>query len=123
MSVPVWVCASTAVCVCVCLLMIMMTVCRWLGTALALYADVCCRTLGALVKVLIWHIIVAEVAQQALVKYAHRTHGIRATKTLQKKRSQLRLMALNLDRRRGKQSQLWAMSGCIDMVEWLEMNS
>lgn len=86
MSVPVWVCASTAVCVCVCLLMIMMTVCRWLGTALALYADVCCRTLGALVKVLIWHIIVAEVAQQALVKYAHRTHGIRATKTLQKKK-------------------------------------
>jgi len=57
----------------------MMTVCRWLHCTCSLCWR--CRTLGALVKVLIWHIIVAEVAQQALVKYAHRTHGIRATKT------------------------------------------
>lgn len=30
-----------------------------------------CRTLGALVKVLIWHIIVAIVVQRALVRYGY----------------------------------------------------
>lgn len=51
------------------LLMIMMTVCRRLW--LRCFGSARCRTLGALVKVLIWHIIVAVVAHRALVRYGY----------------------------------------------------